>query len=75
MKAVLASVSLIALATSSAFAADGDKPDKSLFERNHEALERAQNRGDVERPVRPDRFINDSERRQMQQLERNPNSK
>ena len=35
MKGVFAAVCLIAFVNSYAFAADGDKPDKSLFERNH----------------------------------------
>jgi hypothetical protein len=52
-----------------------DKPDKSLFERNHDALQRAEKRGDVQPRTAPDRLLNDSERRQMQRLENDPSNK
>ena len=60
--------------------AQRDDADKSLFDRNHEAIERAERAGNVgsdrptvERQAPPDRnLINRSERDQMQRLDNDP---
>ena len=64
----------IALVVAMSFAS-AEKAEKSPFKRNHEALQRAEKRGDVEPRTRPDRFINETERRQMQRLESDPTNK
>ena len=70
---VFATIGVMAVALP--FANAGEKGEKSLFERNHEAIQRAEKRGDVQPRTRPDRFINESERRQMQRLENDPTNK
>jgi hypothetical protein len=61
MRALIIATLATAFAITSAHAAEtADKPDKSLFERNHEALQRAERRGDIEPRTRPDRLINNS---------------
>lgn len=64
---------ILALSAASGFAEErgvGDR-DRSLFDRTHETLQRAEREGRVERPpAREDRgLINNSERGQMQRLE------
>ncbi len=77
---VLTIFAIVVVAGAAAKAAD-DKPDKSLFDRTHEAIERAERAGNVGGPERPaerpqpqDRgLINNSERQQMQRLENENN--
>lgn len=66
--------------------AAAERQERTLFERNHDAIERAERRGDVgDRPTREQQdrgrpeaergLINRSERQQMQRLENSPENR
>jgi hypothetical protein len=67
-------VGVISVSGNVAFAerATREPQERTLFERNRDAIDRAERRRDVEPRVGPDRLINDSERHQMERLENDP---